>query len=95
MNAGAAVVILFLVALISAFASYWFFLFWRQLPLETELRAAKERAEDLRLFAQEILVLELTTQTAPHALKETGVRVLDALHRRFPDLRWSTREPAS
>ncbi|MCX5797853.1 MAG: GAF domain-containing sensor histidine kinase [Elusimicrobia bacterium] len=75
-----------LAALVAGFATYWFFVFRRLLPLDRELRAVRERAGDLRRFALEVLELHLSTGTAPHALNEMGQRCVVCLHQRLPEL---------
>ncbi|MBI5242026.1 MAG: hypothetical protein HY926_16250, partial [Elusimicrobia bacterium] len=83
MSPGLALVI---ASLVAGFAAYWVFVFRRLLPLDRELRAVRERAEDLRRFALEVLELQLSTNTAPHALNEMGQRCVLCLHQRLPDL---------
>jgi signal transduction histidine kinase len=75
-----------LAALVAGFAAYWYFVFRRLLPLERKLRAVRERAGDLRRFALEVLELQLSTSTAPHALNEMGQRCVVCLHQRLPEL---------
>ena len=75
-----------LAALVAGFAAYWFFVFRRLLPLDRELRAVRERAGDLRRFALEVLDLQLSSSTAPHALNEMGQRCVVCLHQRLPEL---------
>ncbi|MFA6004117.1 MAG: GAF domain-containing sensor histidine kinase [Elusimicrobiota bacterium] len=86
-----------LVALASGFVTYWFFVFRRLLPMERVLLSARERAEDLRRFALEVLDLQLSTHTAPHALNEMGQRAVNSLHNRLPELAmcWLRRGPGS
>ncbi len=75
-----------LAALVAGFAAYWFFVFRRLLPLDRELRLVRERAGDLRRFSLEVLELQISTSTAPHALNEMGQRCVVCLHQRLPEL---------
>ena len=75
-----------LAALVAGFAAYWVFVFRRLLPRDRQLRAERERADDLRRFALEVLDLQLSTSTAPHALNEMGQRCVVCLHGRLPEL---------
>ncbi|HAM35238.1 MAG TPA: hypothetical protein DEB40_13900 [Elusimicrobia bacterium] len=89
--------LLLLVGLVSGFSTYWFFMFRRLLPLERNLRAVRDRADDLRQFALDVLDLQLSTSTAPHALNEMGQRAVGCLHERLPELAlcWIRRGAAS
>jgi len=78
--------LLVLSAVAAGFAAYWFLVFRRLLPLDRELRAVRARAEDLRRFTLEVLALQLSTSTAPHALNEMGQRCVVCLHQRLPEL---------
>jgi signal transduction histidine kinase len=79
-------VLLLLAMGVTGFAVHWFFMFRRLLPLERRARRADEQAEDLHRFILEVLALELSGRTAPHALNEIGHRAVSSLQRRFQDL---------
>lgn len=79
-------VLLLLAAAVAGFSVYWFFMFRRLLPLELRAKRADRQARDLHRFVLELLDLELSGRTAPHALSEIGQRAVSCLQQRFPEL---------
>jgi signal transduction histidine kinase len=84
-----------LLACVSAGAAWWLFVFRRQLPLETALRAKEAELDAVRLLAARLLDAHALARRPTQALAETAGRALDVLHGLHPDLALAavTRRP--
>jgi len=65
---------------------YGVILLVRLLPLERQLRKARENTQDLSRFVLEALALDLTGRQSSQVLNELGQRIVPSLHKRFPEL---------
>lgn len=87
-------VVVLLLAFIGGMAGYWYIMFRKVLPLQRRAERASETAAQAASFASEVLQAGLAGRTRAQAALELSQRVVQALHRRFPELAlcWAVRE---